>query len=220
MRKQNVKLTQLQPKKDSTSTVEGQKSTQLIAVHTELAFQMAEKIKRAAELIIANKKLVFEESEKIKRAAELIIANKELIFQNKEREKRADELVIAKKELKFQNSEKIKRAAELILANIELVFQNEERGKRAKELLVANKLLKKIKKEQNEYIKGLEELMFITSHAVRMPVTNILGLAIQLDAAELPEECRILIEGMKSSAIALDVFTKELTTKINSLKGK
>ncbi|CAM3953021.1 hypothetical protein FLAN108750_01000 [Flavobacterium antarcticum] len=208
------------PVLDSQNGRESNKIDQLKAVHTELAYQMSEKIKRAAELIVANKKLVFEESEKLKRAAELIIANTELVFQNSEKEKRAGELVLAKKELKFQNSEKVKRAAELILANIELVFQNEERGKRAKELLAVNRQLKKIRKEQKEYIKGLEELMFITSHAVRLPVTNIIGLATQLEGSHLSGADKELIDGMKNSALALDVFTQELTSKINNLKGK
>jgi len=64
------------------------------------------------ELVIANKELAFQHAERIKRAAELAIANVELAFQNEEKKKRAAELAIANKELAFQNEEKKKRAAE------------------------------------------------------------------------------------------------------------
>ena len=107
----------------------------------KLAFQKAEKEKRAVELNLANKELAFQFEEKEKRSAELIIANKELIFQNEEKEKRAAELLVANKELAFQNEEKEKRAAELLVANKELAFQNEEKEKRALELTKSKKLL-------------------------------------------------------------------------------
>ena len=66
-----------------------------------------------SELEQANAKLAFENAEKEKRADELLIANDELAFENAEKEKRADELLIANDELAFQNAEKEKRAAEL-----------------------------------------------------------------------------------------------------------
>ena len=165
-----------------------------------------------------DKELYFQNSEKEKRANELVIANKELHFQNSEKEKRAEELVIANNELFYQNSEKEKCANELVVANKELHFQNSEKEKRAEELKILNKSLNKIKKQQKKYIEGLEELMFLTSHAVRLPVTNILGLATQLEECELPDNCNVLIEAMKTSAHSLDVFTRELTNKINLLK--
>ncbi|WP_432671235.1 diguanylate cyclase [Flavobacterium sp. SM2513] len=196
------------------------RAAELIIANEELLFQNSEKEKRAAELIIANEELLFQNSEKEKRAAELIIANEELLFQNSEKEKRASELIVANKELLFQNSEKEKRAGELIIANEELVFQNSEKEKRAAELHAVNKSLKKIKEHQKRYIIGLEEMMFMTSHAVRSPVVNILGIATQLEACILPDGCEELIDGMKTSACALDVFTQELTTKINVLKEK
>ena len=62
---------------------------------------------------IANAELAFQNAEKAKRAAELVIANTELAFQNAEKAKRADELEIANVELAFQNAEKAKRADEL-----------------------------------------------------------------------------------------------------------
>jgi putative nucleotidyltransferase with HDIG domain len=71
-------------------------------------------------LAIVNKELAYQNAEKEKRAAELVIANTELAYQNAEKEKRAAELVIANKELAYQNAEKEKRAAELIIANAHL----------------------------------------------------------------------------------------------------
>ena len=136
----------------------------LAAANKELAFQLAEKGKRADELAViveertaANKELAFQVAEKSKRADELALineerlaANKELAFQVEEKGKRADELAViveertvANKELAFQVEEKSKRAGELALiveertvADVELAFQVEEKGKRAGELAV------------------------------------------------------------------------------------
>ena len=163
----------------------------------------------------AEKKLVVQNKEKTKQATDQKEASQAI-----EIEKCAEELTITKKELNQQEGEKIKRNSELSLANMELVLQNKERDKRTLELKAANKALKKIKKQQRKYIQGLEEMMFLTSHAVRKPVANILGIATQLDESKLPEECRELIECMKISAVSLDVFTQELTVKINTLKEK
>ena len=140
------------------------KSDELIEANRELAFQHAEKEKRAAELIIANNELIFQNGEKEKRAEELIIANKELVFQNEEKEKRAEELRIANKELAFQNDEKEKRAAELIIANKELAFQNEEKEKRAAELIIANK--------------ELLAFTYISSHDLQEPLRKIQTFAM------------------------------------------
>lgn len=139
---------------------------------------------------------------------------------NKKEENQAPQLIKADHESYSQKNEKAKHTSELLLTNIELLLQNEERDKRTVELKTANKALKKIKKQQKKYIQGLEEMMFLTSHAVRKPVANILGIATQLDESKLPVECKELIEGMKVSALALDIFTQELTVKINTLKEK
>ena len=173
------------------------------------------------ELIIQNNQLAFQIQENEKRAAELIIANKELAFQNQEKEKRAAELVIANKELAFQNQEKEKRAAELIIANKELAFQNEEKEKKAEQLVKINSELNSAKEYQKAYINGLQEIMFITSHRVRQPVTNILGISNQLDqTSNSQQEVKDCIEFIKQSALTLDTFTKELTIFISNLKQK
>lgn len=216
-------------------------TSELLLSQEEHVFQNNEKQKRADELFIANKELVFQNEEKQKRAEELFIAHEELVFQNNEKQKRADELIIANAELVFQNAEKHKRADELIIANAELIFQNKEKHKRAEELVMANKHLDvqhqentaltekltlangELQKTENylrTYIKGLEEVIFITSHKVRQPVTQILGIANLIDqsADYSLEELRNIIGYVKKSALALDDFTKELTLTINQLK--
>jgi PAS domain S-box-containing protein len=123
----------------------------------ELAFEDAEKDKRAAELVIANIELAFQNNEKEKRASELSIANIELAFQNEEKDKRANELAIANKELAFQIEEKDKRANELAIANKELAFQDREKEKRAYELVLANE---EKGKRADELILANKELAF------------------------------------------------------------
>jgi signal transduction histidine kinase len=176
---------------------------------------------REKDLIKANKELAFQNEEKEKRAAELIIANVELAYQNEEKKKLAAELIIANKELIFQNEEKEKRAAELLIANQELIYQNSEKEKRATELTVAYNKIKKAEEFLKEYIRGLEEMMFMTQHKVRQPVANIIGVSNLLDEfIDKPEMLRKMIAYLKESAVSLDVFTKELTDYIGELEEK
>lgn len=152
---------------------------------------------------------------------ELKEANRELIFQCEEKEKCAAELVIANKELVFQNGEKEKRAAELVIANKELIFQNEEKEKHAAELTIANNKLEKSEAGLKEYIKGLKEMMFVTSHKVRKPVANILGICTQLERPAMSQaELSEWVKKMKQSAVLLDTFTKELTSLMTDLGHK
>jgi signal transduction histidine kinase len=172
-------------------------------------------------LVNSNKKFSFQNEEREKRAAELVIANEELAFQNREKEKRAAELVIANRELTFQNKEKEKRAAELVIVNKELAYQNQEKEKRTEELIAANAELKRAEEYQKEYILGLEKMMFMTSHKVRLDIANILGISNLLDhATNSPEEHKQFVDYIRKSAISLDVFTKELTFFIFDLEQK
>jgi signal transduction histidine kinase len=172
-------------------------------------------------LAIAIKELAFQNGEKEKRAAELAIANVELVFQNGEKEKRAAELTIANIELVFQNGEKEKRAAELTIANIELVFLKEEKGKREEELILINEALKKAKEYQREYLQGLKEMMFMTSHIVRQPITQIMGISYMLEEpVNSQEDLEKIIGYMKKSVVALDDFTRGLATLIQDLQQK
>lgn len=78
---------------------------------------------------------------------------------------------------------------------------------------------KRAENERKKYTEGLEEMIFMTSHKVRQPVTNILGLSSLLDNASISlEQLREITGYMKVSAERLDDFTKELTNFIQNLK--
>ncbi|SHG26065.1 PAS domain S-box-containing protein [Flavobacterium fluvii] len=82
-------------------------------------------------------------------------------------------------------------------------------------------LKKKVEEERIEHIKSLEEMLFMTSHQVRLPIVNILGLAIQLeDSTNSNEDTTQIVACIKESAISLDKITKELTAYISGVKGK
>jgi hypothetical protein len=73
--------------------------------------------------------------------------------------------------------------------------------------------------DKKKYTEGLEEMIFKTSHKVRQPVTNILGLSNLLDNANISlDHLREITGYMKASAERLDDFTKELTHFIKNLK--
>jgi signal transduction histidine kinase len=177
--------------------------------------QNVEKEKLAAELIIANKELIYQNEEKEKRAAELAVAKKEISLQNKEKKKRAGELIVANKEIVHQNEEKEKRAAEFIIANKELGLKNEEKEKCAAELIIAFSELRKSAGNEKEYRKGLEKMMYMTSHQLRIPIANILGILNHLDSTTIsPEEIKEMNVFLKQFAKSLDHLTRDLGTFI------
>lgn len=58
----------------------------------------------------------------------------------------------------------------------------------------------------------------MTSHKVRQPITNILGLTYLLDASfNTPEDIKQSIEYIKTSALSLDAYTKDLITLMSNL---
>lgn len=83
-------------------------------------------------------------------------------------------------------------------------------------------LVETINEERRIYIKELEEMLFMTSHRVRKPVANCLGL-MELLEKEHPmtvEELKKVVTYFKSSALELDTFTRELTTYIDEIRIK
>jgi signal transduction histidine kinase len=129
-------------------------------------------------------------------------------------------LIIANTELAYQNKEKEQRAAELDVANRELVFENLEKEKRATELSLAYNEIKKAEEFLKQYAKGLEDIIFMTNHRVRRPITNILGLANVLDHyLRSPNTLKKITGYMKISALDLDAFTRELTSFIIDLEA-
>lgn len=95
----------------------------------------------------------------------------------------------------------------------ELIVQPIPEGLFIMSLIINDRV--KIEQERKKYVKELEKMMFYTSHIVRQPVTNIIGLADQLDLHEKLSIDEIkLINYMKKSATDLDVFTHELNNFI------
>jgi PAS domain S-box-containing protein len=86
--------------------------------------------------------------------------------------------------------------------------------------------LKIAEKEKQQYINDLEEMMFITSHKVRHPVTQIMGLSNLLDEflinKNLLSEVELIkiVGYLKQSIGSLDSFTKELTAFMYDAKSK
>jgi len=80
--------------------------------------------------------------------------------------------------------------------------------------------LKNAEKEKTEYIKSLEEMMFMTSHKVRLPIANIIGIAGLLEYDLNKEELAKIMDNVKDSVTALDTFTRELTMFIHNVKKK
>lgn len=78
---------------------------------------------------------------------------------------------------------------------------------------------KRIEEEQKEYVKNLEKMLFMVSHEVRHPVSQILGIVqILQDYRTLDEECAELISNLKVSTEDLDKFIKRLSSFMNELR--
>lgn len=81
---------------------------------------------------------------------------------------------------------------------------------------------KNAENEKIEHMKALEEMLFITSHEVRKPLTSLMGL-MNLVESEMPlnqQELWETIKHLKSSALDLDTFTKKLTFFLNEMEQK
>lgn len=74
---------------------------------------------------------------------------------------------------------------------------------------------KKVEEERIEHIKSLQQMLFMTSHQVRQPIANLLGLANLLeDPSNTNNEIMKIIGCIKESVVSLDSYTKELTSYI------
>lgn len=78
---------------------------------------------------------------------------------------------------------------------------------------------KRIEEEQKEYVKNLEKMLFMVSHEVRHPVSQILGIVhILQEHGNLDAESSELISNLKISAADLDLFTKKLSSFMHELR--
>lgn len=84
-------------------------------------------------------------------------------------------------------------------------------------LLIDSK--KKVEEERIEHIKSLEEMLFMISHQVRLPVVNLLGLVRQLeDSTNSDEEKMKMMSYIKESLLCLDSYSKELAFYISDVR--
>ena len=87
--------------------------------------------------------------------------------------------------------------------------------------MVTNLELKNAEESHKEYIRGLEKIMFMTSHKVRQPIANIIGFSLAIDfSKDSKEEIKQSISYIKDSALSLDLLTRELNAHVFYLKKK
>lgn len=80
---------------------------------------------------------------------------------------------------------------------------------------------KKAESKNRHYTEGMEKMLRLASHKIRQPVAHILGLTnILKDSAHSPDELAKIIDYLRESADALDVFTKDLTNDLQKLQKK
>ncbi|WP_207423530.1 PAS domain-containing protein [Desertivirga brevis] len=82
---------------------------------------------------------------------------------------------------------------------------------------ITDRKIKELYKEQ--YIQELEEVLFKISHEVRSPVVKILGVAQLMELSLIEqEELPMIIDSMKSCALLLDRYTRELSDFVTVMK--
>lgn len=78
---------------------------------------------------------------------------------------------------------------------------------------------KKSEKEKTDYLNGLERILFMTSHNLRQPITQVQGLvALLKDSRNNPEEFDKIIHYLQASAEALDHHTREITGYVHAME--
>jgi signal transduction histidine kinase len=173
------------------------------------------------EMIKTNEKLIIQNQQIEKRVAKLIIDNQKIISQNDENEKQITRLKNINKELIFHYQANKKCNEELTFTHNELLSKNKENKKLSELVSKSNEKLKKVQETQKEYIEGLESILFMTSHRIRQPIANILGLSYLLnDSKNSKEEIKVFIEFIKQSSLILDVYTQGLSSYTFDLKKK
>lgn len=86
--------------------------------------------------------------------------------------------------------------------------------------LMYNKLQSAHTRALEKRIELLKNILFMTSHKVRVPIANIMGLSSLLDQPVNDSDNLVLITaGMKDSALVLDKYIRELTDYVSNLKN-
>lgn len=81
--------------------------------------------------------------------------------------------------------------------------------------------IKRADDQKDEYIRQLEQLAFTTSHKIRQPVSNILGLLPMLEnATATADDKHQAMEYIKQSALLLDDFTREMSKALQHFADK
>lgn len=132
----------------------------------------------------------------------------------------SDSLLFANKTIALLRTENKKLSLALSEANELLALCDLEIIKNTATIFSNTESIKKAKDNQEQHVIGLEKMMFITSHRVRKPLANIMGITTQLDSSNLSRKVRQLIGYLKQSAVSLDVVTRELTSMIVILQKK
>lgn len=75
--------------------------------------------------------------------------------------------------------------------------------------------------ERKEYVKSLEDMLFMTNHEVRQPVANCLGLMNIVNSTNPSKKDLMKIyDHLKHSASKLEMFTRKLTLFLHDLAEK
>ncbi len=130
-------------------------------------------------------------------------------------------LSFAIKTFTLRNVTKETLSSDLNSANIKIAAQLEEKKLVDTELNETKLALRKAEGFIEQYIVELENMLVMTSHGVRQPIANILGILQLLDkSVSSPQDMTKLMTYLKQSALALDVFTKKLTVFMCNLVKK
>jgi len=84
------------------------------------------------------------------------------------------------------------------------------------------RLWEELDSQRNSHIKQLEEMLYVTSHKVRRPISTCLGLMQLIDNSKPLDQAELhkIIEHLKENALELDTFTKELTKFIYEIQQR
>jgi K+-sensing histidine kinase KdpD len=64
---------------------------------------------------------------------------------------------------------------------------------------------------KSDLLSGIKKMMFMISHNIRQPVANIIGISSLIKTSgNTTEETKKLVNYLRTSALTLDIFTKEL----------